>query len=1402
MNRHLSLLLQIRVLLGALAVCLSGQGATVQSSSFFRQYSYQFITERSGLPHCHVRHITQDSEGYIWAATPRGMARYDGYQIFTFDTQTRPISLKSESVHQMCEDNHRRLWVGSEGGLDVIELSSYTLLPLDAPEYKALAPLVSQPVYAIHKDGQGRLWISTGHELWCLTWDEQGELADWHCLHTPPAHSLSALTDWDGTMCIAIGNQLYKVEQGPDHQLHHSLLAPDLKPYSNDWRINCLQPDGEVLWMGTNRGLFRYHPQTQQLQRYRYSTHRAGMLSQAYITDLRLTGQGHLIAATLNGLNVYHRESDTFEYIRPIDNQADASSINCGAIHCLFTSGETIWVGTDTGGINLLAPKRLHSQLCQLPDSRLSGRAINVLTEDRRGHLWLGSVEHGLFRWNPDQGVSMHYQFVPQSHSSLSTNTLNGLLVDSAQRLWAYTWGVGINQIALDHLQPGIVKRYTRDEIANLPNDFISSACEDTLNGGIWFGSARGIWFFSQREGPLPSTLSLFGNSERDAIQTLLIDSTHHLWIGTTQGLYVADLRSFRYQEGTIRLDYQKPCLNPERPTDKADRINNILQDRHGHIWLGGNGSGLYRVDRQEEGGYTFTNYSVRQGLPAGTIIGMAEDGEGYLWIVTTEGLTKLDTSSMTFTNYTQADGFPLSQYYWNGIHYSAHYDRLFLACSDGLLIIHPKETQHSWRPLTPSVHFTSLTVAGTPVFPTGERADFIEADISQAQRPTIRLSESESRFTIRLSSCNYGNSSRIRFAYRLKGYEKEWNETEPGNNTVRYTAVPPGHYTLQAMTTDASGLWSDRYAELEVTIVPHFYKTKSFYLIVLTLIVTAAWFFYGWKVKNYRVQQKKLEKKVEERTHKLALQNQQLEEMAEHIEAATEEKIAFFTNITHEFRTPVTLIHGPIEHALKQVSDPHLRAQLEIAERNSGYLLSLVNELMDFRKLDLDKVTLDCKPCHIGDFLSGLLIPFRLLAEERHIALRGLIRIATPYVLVDSAYLRKAIVNLISNAIKFTPNNGRIDLYAAQLKDAQGHPLLYIAVSDTGSGIVEEDKEKIFDPFFQSKQSTPYPSHGQSGTGIGLFLSRKIVSLHGGTIHARNNPHQGASFRILMPLNPAPLPSEVSQPERLPAAESESETPSAPDRHRDCILIVEDNADMRSYIGSLLDKEYKVLLASNGIEALELLARKRVDLIVSDLMMPVMDGMELSRRVKSELSTSHIPFLMLTALQSHVQERISLEIGVDEYLYKPFDEEVLLLRIRNILQLRSKYKQMFSTSGNLDQLPIQEESRDKLFVKKANQLMKEHYSDAQYGLEAFVSDMGYSKTMVNNKLQALTGQPIGQFMKSYRLHVAQQILQSDHGESNISEVAYAVGFNDPKYFSRCFKELFGYLPSQRIKKE
>ena len=537
----------------------------------------------------------------------------------------------------------------------------------------------------------------------------------------------------------------------------------------------------------------------------------------------------------------------------------------------------------------------------------------------------------------------------------------------------------------------------------------------------------------------------------------------------------------------------------------------------------------------------------------------------------------------------------------------------------------------------------------------------------------------------------------------------------------------------------------------------------------------------------------------VAQRTHELEIQNRSLEVMAHHVEEVAEEKIRFFTHITHEFRTPVTLIHGPIQQALALTSDKEVKEQLHIAERNVEDLLSLVNELMDFRKLDMEKVQLNIRPFNLISMVEDLLAPFVSFVKERHIVLRTYYRLQGLSVNADPKYLHRVLTNLLANAVKFTPDGGHIRLYAARIVDNEGKVQLYLSVSDTGCGIPEKDLPLIFDSFFQAQNKVTYPVFGQSGTGIGLNVCKRIVALHGGVISAKNNHAGGTSFRVMLPMKEMPKEELV-----VAGGTSEKENLSVMEEvplQKETLLVVDDNHDMRRYIRSLLQKEYKLLEAENGVKAMEILEKHHVDLIISDLLMPEMDGLELSKRVKANLETSHIPFLILTAVCSEENEKICYSVGVDEYLCKPFDAEVLKYRIRNILALRRGYQEKLSKPAALaltdvSDLGLIEESRDKVFMDRAIALMKEHYAESEYGLDAFIRDMGYSKTLVNQKMQNLAGIPIGQFMKNFRLDMGYQLLEQKKGDANVSEVAYAVGFNDPKYFTKCFKQRFGCLPS------
>ena len=621
---------------------------------------------------------------------------------------------------------------------------------------------------------------------------------------------------------------------------------------------------------------------------------------------------------------------------------------------------------------------------------------------------------------------------------------------------------------------------------------------------------------------------------------------------------------------------------------------------------------------------------------------------------------------------------------------------------------------------------------------------------------------------------------------------------------------------------------------ELQITIQPYFYKTTWFTLIVIVLVAFAAWQFYQWRIRSLKEQKEKLRLKVEQRTHELERQKELLEEQTEElsrqnqilkqqnekitrqkaqltkmtrkIQELTLDKIAFFTNITHEFRTPITLIMGPIERALKLSYNPQVIEQLHFVERNSKYLLSLVNQLMDFRKVESDKLEIVKTRNNFLKFANELIVPFEVFAKERNITLKRYYRMSSPEISYDEEAMHKVLTNLLSNAIKFTPNGGNVSLFIALLPSAaSGKLTFYICISDTGGGIPDEDINKIFNRFYQSQGQTKYPMYGQAGSGIGLYLCKRIVQMHGGEIHAQNNHTTGCSLRILLPVTSenSTMKTIAESTPQLTVADGTVQASESTGKGLS-ILVVEDNADMRGYIRSILRDKYNVLEAAHGEEALTILNSHAVDFIISDLMMPIMDGIELSRRVKENFTISHIPFLMLTAKTSQESRLESYRTGVDEYLLKPFDETLLLTRIENILENRKRYQKKFAIAMDVDTLNMEEESGDKKFLNRIMDVVKENYKNSYFEVSDFCEAAGVSKSLLNKKLQSLIGQSAGQFIRNYRLNIARELLlkNRENKNMNIAEIAYEVGFNDPKYFTRCFTKYFNTTPSSLLNEE
>ena len=1383
-------------------------------NDYLSNYIFSYITMEEGLPNNFIDDMYKDHQGFLWIITyGGGLSRYDGYDFLYYNVNSYRGSLKSNFVKKVCEDNFHRLWIASEGGIDVLNLNTMEIMTpsiLD-PRFNVL---LNRPSSMVLKDSKGSIWITTEKSFEKIDFDNKGAIKKVHQLKyaQPTTNEPDAFCEIDGQMWVGYNNAIYKISTDKNGNLILHPASSSLV-FQNGTYISCMIEKENEIWIGTDHGLIRYNKLNESVKGYTHNELNPHSISQNFISDLQIAPDHQLIIATLKGINIYDPTLDCFVKITQ-DDKKNIQTLNCNFINCILCDGQTIWIGSEAGGLNkmtkrlLLIDNYIHNSE---NTGSISKNPVNSVYEDNKGNLWVGCVEGGLNYKQAQSRRFIHYT----TANGLSHNSVSALVATTGNHLWVGTWGGGIN--ILDKTSNHVINNLSSNSTGyNI--DFIGMLEYDTLNNGMWIGSNRGIFFYdlttNKLTNPLPS--SIINNIQ--GCLGCIIDKKNNLWIGTTIGVVIIDLKSFH--KNHTQFSCRVFRANPQnRASAFLNKTTSFLQASDGTMWIGSNGYGLIKIIQSKPHKIFFKPITTNEGLANNNVMQILEDKYHHLWIATCNGLSCFTPQTGHFVNYTKADGLCCNQFYWNGCFKSPNSGHLYFGNINGLIEINAELSKQNIT--AGKVVLTMLNVGNKSILPHDDH--YLNSDISEAT--VINLHESDKSFSIEFSALNYDMPSSLIYQYRLLGFDDKWITVSSNRRFASYTNLPPGDYIFQVRCTSGSQNFSNNATEIKIHISPFFYKTWWFILLLTCFAIGIVYRSYRWRILSLKRQRMILQKKVEERTselekqkkllegqtkelsiqnnilsqqnEKITKQKTQLIEMAKKVQELTIDKLAFFTNITHEFRTPITLIIGPIERALKLSKNPLVIEQLNFVNRNSRHLLSLINQLMDFRKVESGNLTISRQPGNIEVFVDDLLIPFKAFANEKEIQFRPIYHFEDPNMMIDKEAMTKIITNLLSNAMKFTSNGGKVTLYLASLKNKQHKKMnLYICISDTGIGLVKGEMEKIFNRFYQSKGHEEYPVYGQSGTGIGLYLCKRLVNLMNGVITAHNNHRKGAAFRILIPLTKfenQEIKHTVEQ-----TIDALNEIPNISTDERLTILVVEDNKDMRDYIQSILSDTYSIVKATNGNEALKILKNNPIDFIISDLMMPEMDGIELSRKVKDDFTISHIPFLMLTAKTAREAKLESLRNGVDDYILKPFDEEILKARITNLLENRKRYQQRFKMSMEIDSLHINEDSNDKKFIDKAIQLIKSNYKNSYYEVSDFVESMGVSKSLLNKKMQNLTGQSAGQFIRNYRLNLARELILKNRitKNMNISEIAYEVGFNDPKYFTRCFTKHFNTTPS------
>jgi len=1340
------------------------------------QYSIKVWNMESGLPDNSVIAIGQTREGYLWIGTQNGLARFDGNHFELFTRGTLP-QLKSNLIRALYEDHSGTLWIGTEtGGLTRYKEEKW--LNYSATEHPAL-----NKISAIDEDQWGNLWIgSSTVGLTCLSRDrfttytiEDGLLDN---------RVMSIYKDGKGDLWVTTETAIVKILKPGVFQVYAS---KQVLPYS---KTTCLfKEDTQELWIGTsNSGLFRLKNGIVTPYGYEQGIPHLTIISlyEDRMKNLWIGTDGGGLTRMSDGI---------FSKLSGGDGLAD------GYVYSIYEDREgSLWIGTLDGGLHQLSDNKFTTYTTR---EGLVHDYINCIYESRSGDLWIGT-KGGLSRWKNGTITT-----VLTHRNGLLHDSVLDLFEDTSGFLWIGTYG------GLHRLKDGRLATLTTKD--GLSDNRIRCIWGDR-KGNTWIGTENGLNRFDNNNSKFIGFFTKQGLSH-NYIEFIFGGRQGNLWIGTEAGLNCLS-------NGVI-TDF-----NPAAKVEiKSFRC--AYEDKEGATWFGTD-NGIIRLKDKKT-----TRYSPQDGLVENDLYSILEDDRGYLWLAGRNGISRVSKKELEdFSKgkiqrvhpdwYNEKDG--MKSRWCGGAGCKTRDGRLWFPTSIGMSTIHPDQIKKNNIAPTPII---KKLIADDETF---------NIQTKKNKKNPLLLRPGKKRLEFYYTGLSFINPGDIKFKLKLQGYDRDW--VDMGNvRSTTYTRLSPGHYTFNLITANADGVWNEEGASFSFYLRPYFTQTVWFFLLVGISVLLSAFTLYRFRVRQLKKREKELSKLVDLRTRdlqernldlekarqniqqskdlieaknlQLESQTVQLKEQSEKLKEMDKVKSRFFANISHEFRTPLTLIMGPLEQMLYDSSDNKQKKKLNLMLRNSQRLLGLINQLLELSKFESGKVKLQARLQNVIPFLKGIVANFEPLADQRELELNFHAETEDITLYIDAEKLEKVISNLLINALKFTPAGGKVTVAAKRLTgkgDAFSDGFLQISVGDTGPGISREQLVHIFDRFYQSDSTY---EHREKGSGIGLALVKELVQVHHGKIDVYSREGKGTEFIITLPMGDAHLePGEIVkqevtsgvktsvptavdfQGEELEETEitKEDEDIDSLQAGKEIILVVEDSADMRGYIRGALESFYTVLETADGQEGIEKAQEIIPDLIISDIMMPVKDGHELSRTLKKDIKTSHIPLILLTAKASEESIVRGLETGADDYVTKPFSTQILLARIKNLIDLRRQLHSNINREMTLQPAKISVSTIDKEFMKELQDVINKNLADEEFNVEQLARQLYMDRSTLYRKVLALTGETPTDFIRSCRLKRGAELLKSNFG--TVLEVALEAGFSSANYFTKCFKKKFHQLPS------
>ena len=1341
-----------------------------------KHFNFSVLNSNAGLSHNQVNTILKDSDGFLWFGTMSGLNRYDGYFCRVFrKNYSDSSSLPDNSIQSLYELPDGKMWVLTMGGVCIYNAHTEKF-GADYFSYLRSLGLPAGAISMIVKGNKGRYWfIYDNLDLYMYSSTDQKvrSLREILKLNSPKRITSVRETN-DGKLWIVYENGfLQQYDINLNRVVFSSTALQNLNKSNYPYSLFA-DNDGDVWLWALNNGVVLFQPGNNAIRRFNENSF-PSRLNTNLVSQIVQDNNGLIWVATDHGgVNLINKK-DNFSTSYLLNDPKDLRSLSQNSITAMYKDDNgIIWLGTYKQGVNFLNSNTVLFPLYHHQETTVSSLPyddVNRFVEDKSGNIWIGTNGGGLIFFDRKQNTFKQYQHDPNNKNSLSNNVIVSLLIDHAGILWVGTYFGGLNSFdgtKFTHY------RHSDQDSSSLANDNVWEIFED-LEQNLWVGTlGSGLDRLDRKTNGFKHHQSNGKPNEplpANFVSSILQDRKGNLWIGTSGGIAVFE------KNKTSSVFYQD---NNKKNSLSNNNVICISEDSKGRIWVGTReGLNLFKEQTKE-----FQTFTTADGLPDNMILNILEDNHQTLWLSTPNGLCnaipKQEKGSLVFSiiSYDENNNLQNREFNDNAA-LKTRAGELIFGGPSGFNIINPdKIIKTVYRP---KLVLTGLQILNKRIAP-GEVINnrvLLQQSLSGLQG--IDLKYKENVFSIEFASLDFDHSNQDRYAYKLVGFNSDWLYADGNLRRATYTNLDPGHYTFKVKVLNRDGVWSEE-KTLLISVEPPFWRSTIAYIIYVLLF--AGLFWLAWRITLDRVHMR------------YEVQHQRKE--AERAHAMDQLKTKFFTNVSHEFRTPLSLIIAPLDKMIKHTGDEEQKKQLNLVQRNAKRLLSLVNQLLDFRKMEVQEMHLHPAIGDIISFSKDISQSFTDIAEKKNIRFSFSSNIDHLEIFFDKDKIEKILFNLLSNAFKYTHDNGTVTINLAYNPPAHDEidGTLTIEVKDTGIGIPAGMQGKVFERFFQT--DVPQSMVNQ-GTGIGLAITKEFVRLHKGIITVKSEPEQGTCFTVLIPAkkiydtpaHSATIPVSAENEEQMMPDETQKKN------KKKTILVVEDNEDIRFYLKDNLKGQYRVEEAANGKEGWEKIKQLNPDLVVSDIMMPLMDGVELAKKIKTETLTAHIPVILLTAMGSEEKQLEGLQAGVNDYITKPFTFEILASRIRNLLaqqELLQKrfHKQIEVNPGEVTITPV-----DEKFLKQALEVVEKNLDTPEFSVEDFSRDMFMNRVTLYRKILSITGKTPIEFIRSIRLKRAAQLLEKSG--LSIAEIAYQVGFNNPKNFTKAFKEEFTIPPSQYL---